>query len=148
MGDVRPIVSSDRRSDGRGHASGSRFRDAPADLNTPQSKGEQADKAEGTGDAESGAGTPDTAAAQSHGAGRAESRFTIEQMVSEYRTLRASVTRLWIDAAGGLTRKDLDDLVRFNEAIDQALAESTARFTQGLGSIMRRPRQCPPTQKR
>jgi hypothetical protein len=53
-------------------------------------------------------------------------------MVSEYRALRASVTRLWIDTAGDLTRQDLDDLVRFNEAIDQALAESTARFTRDL----------------
>jgi signal transduction histidine kinase len=42
------------------------------------------------------------------------------------------VIRLWIDATGQLTREDLDDLVRFNEAIDQALAESTKRFTQGL----------------
>jgi signal transduction histidine kinase len=53
-------------------------------------------------------------------------------MVSEYRSLRASVTRLWVDHAGELDRTDLDDLVRFNEAIDQALAESTSRFTQGL----------------
>lgn len=52
--------------------------------------------------------------------------------MSEYRALRASVIRLWIDAAGELTRDGLDDLVRFNEAIDQALAESTSRFTQDL----------------
>ena len=102
-----------------------------ADLITPQTKLEQADKSEGKSDAEPGPGRPDTAA-QSHGAARAESGFTVEQMVSEYRALRASVTRLWIDAAGELTRKDLGDLVRFNEAIDQALAESTLRFTQDL----------------
>ena len=100
-----------------------------ADLNTPQTKLEQADKSEGKSDAEPG--DPDTPA-QSHGAARAESGFTVEQMVSEYRALRASVTRLWIDATGELTREELDDLVRFNEAIDQALAESTLRFTQDL----------------
>src|SRR5688572_1618209 len=102
-----------------------------ADLNTPQSRLEQADKSEGKSDAVPDSGDPDTAA-QSHGAARAESGFTVEQMVSEYRALRASVTRLWIDATGALTRKDLDDLVRFNEAIDQALAESTLRFTKDL----------------
>jgi signal transduction histidine kinase len=102
-----------------------------ADLNTPQTKLEQVDKSEGKSDAEPGSEGPDTAA-QSHGAARAESGFTVEQMVSEYRALRASVTRLWIDAGGELTRTDLDDLVRFNESIDQALAESTSRFTQDL----------------
>ena len=102
-----------------------------ADLNTPQSKSEQADKSEGKSDADPDPETPDTAA-QSHGAARADSGFTVEQMVSEYRALRASVIRLWIDTAGELTRKDLDDLVRFHEAIDQALAESTTRFTQDL----------------
>jgi signal transduction histidine kinase len=102
-----------------------------ADLTTPQTKTEQADKAAGKRDADGEAGVPDTAA-QSHGAARAESGFTMEQMVSEYRALRASVTRLWIDHTGELARTDLGDLVRFNEAIDQALAESTSRFTQGL----------------
>jgi signal transduction histidine kinase len=102
-----------------------------ADLNTPQTRLEQADKSEGKSDAEPDSPSPDTAA-QSHGAARAESGYTVEQMVSEYRALRASVTRLWMDTGGQLTRQDLDDLVRFNEAIDQALAESTSRFTQDL----------------
>jgi signal transduction histidine kinase len=100
-------------------------------LNTPQTKSEQVDKSEGKSDADPDSEAPDTAA-QSHGAARAESGFTVEQMVSEYRALRATVIRLWIEAAGELTRKDLDDLVRFNEAIDQALAESTSRFMQDL----------------
>ena len=102
-----------------------------ADLKTPQTKLEQADKSGGKSDAEPDSGAADTAA-QSHGAARAESGFSVEQMVSEYRALRASVTRLWIEATGELTRKDLDDLVRFNEAIDQALAESTSRFSKDL----------------
>lgn len=102
-----------------------------ADLDTSQTKLEQVDKSEGKSDAEPGSRGPDTAA-QAHGAARAESGFTVEQMVSEYRALRASVTRLWIDATGELTREDLDDLVRFNEAIDQALAESTSRFALDL----------------
>ena len=37
----------------------------------------------------------------------------MEQMVSEYRALRASVIRLWTDARGELTPTDVDDLTRF-----------------------------------
>jgi signal transduction histidine kinase len=53
-------------------------------------------------------------------------------MVSEYRALRASVLRLWTKATGSLTGTDFDDLMRFNEAIDQALAESVTRYTLDL----------------
>jgi len=102
-----------------------------ADLKNPESKREQADKSKGKSDANPDPRTPDTAA-QSHGAARAESGFAVEQMVAEYRALRASVTRLWIETAGELTLKDIQDLTRFNEAIDQALAESTSRYTHDL----------------
>ena len=53
-------------------------------------------------------------------------------MVSEYRALRASVIRLWTKAQGEITPTELEDLTRFNEAIDQSLAESISRFTQDL----------------
>ncbi len=97
-----------------------------ADLRTPQSKSEQHEKA--TGDVDAGQGGPETAAME-HGAGRAESGFTIGEMAAEYRALRASVTRLWTDTVGTLEADDLNDLVRFNEAIDQALAESVTHYT-------------------
>jgi signal transduction histidine kinase len=114
----------------RDHAAG--MLDAiAADLNTPESKSEQADKSKGKSDADPDPRTPDTAA-QAHGAARADSGFTVEQMVSEYRALRATVMRLWIEAAGENPLKDRKDVIRFNEALDQAMAESTARFSQGL----------------
>jgi signal transduction histidine kinase len=56
----------------------------------------------------------------------------MEQMVAEYRALRASVVRLWTRSHDEITPTDLDDLTRFNEAIDQSLAESVTRFAQGL----------------
>lgn len=100
-----------------------------ADLKTPQDSAEQAEKSKGRADAEE----PDsTTAAESHGAGRAESGFTVEQMVAEYRALRASVIRLWTREKGELVPADVDDLTRFNEAIDQALAESVAEYNQEL----------------
>jgi signal transduction histidine kinase len=97
-----------------------------ADLRTPQTATEQADKAQGHADSP---GEEADTAAQVHGAGRAESGFTVGAMVSEYRALRASVIRLWTKASGTLTGADLEDLMRFNEAIDQSLAESVMRFT-------------------
>ena len=96
------------------------------DLRTPQTIAEQAAKSKGHADGN--AGGPDTAA-EVHGAGRAGSGFTVGEMVAEYRALRASVIRLWTRENGSLTGEDLTDLTRFNEAVDQALAESITRYT-------------------
>ena len=105
------------------------LKDIVTDLRTPQSDAEQAEKSKGN--EEPPQEDADTAA-EEHGAGRAKSGFTIGEMVSEYRALRASVIRLWTKANGSLTGSDLDDLMRFNEAIDQSLAESVTRYTQDL----------------
>ncbi|MFL5539258.1 MAG: ATP-binding protein [Longimicrobiaceae bacterium] len=102
-----------------------------ADLRTPQGGSAQSEKAKGNAPG----GDPEVpTAAEEHGAGRAESGFTVEQMVSEYRALRASVIRLWTRARGELGPADLDDLTRFNEAIDQSLAESITRYSEELGN--------------
>jgi signal transduction histidine kinase len=98
------------------------------DLDSWQSERQRSEKSQGNAPAAAGEAT----AAEEHGAGRAESGFTIEQMVSEYRALRASVIRLWTASRGGLALEDLEDLTRFDEAVDQALAESVARYTQEL----------------
>lgn len=100
-----------------------------ADLRTPQTEREQEDKSKGMVRHDPAA--PDTAA-QIHGAGRAKGGFSVGEMVSEYRALRASVIRLWAAAKGSLTGADLGDLMRFNEAIDQAIAESIERYTLDL----------------
>ena len=100
-----------------------------ADLQTPQGSLEQSEKSKGRAPSEH---PDDTTAAEEHGAGRAVSGFTIEQMVAEYRALRASVIRLWTRAKGELVPADVEDLTRFNEAIDQSLAESVARYNQNV----------------
>jgi signal transduction histidine kinase len=97
-----------------------------ADLSAPQTAKQQSDKAQGRSDA--GAHRSRTAA-QAHGAGRAESGFTVEQMVSEFRALRASVIRLWTRLKGKADSTDLQDMIRFNEAVDQAIAESITTYT-------------------
>ncbi|MGZ8414175.1 MAG: ATP-binding protein [Gemmatirosa sp.] len=98
-----------------------------ADLAEPQSGAAQSEKSKGRAPDE-GAGA--STAAEEHGAGRAESGFAIEQMVAEFRALRASVLRLWTKSERALETADIEDLTRFNEAIDQALAESVARFNR------------------
>ncbi len=72
-------------------------------------------------------GAPETAA-QTHALLRAKAGFDIEQLVAEYRALRASVLRLWFEGGKADGPEIQVDLVRFNEAIDQAVAESVAYF--------------------
>jgi signal transduction histidine kinase len=68
-------------------------------------------------------------AAAKHGALRQANDFTMLQLSAEYRVLRASVLRLWrplIDESGD---EVASELIRFNDAIDQALAESITTFS-------------------
>jgi signal transduction histidine kinase len=99
------------------------------DLDLPQTIGEQSEKAQGKRDAQL---EGQLTAAQQHGAGRALSGFTVEQMVSEFRALRASVLKLWQRERREATAEDLQDLTRFNESIDQAIAESITTYARGV----------------
>jgi signal transduction histidine kinase len=65
-----------------------------------------------------------------HGRQRERQGFEIGQMVAEYRALRATVLRLWQASGADPTAADLYDVMRFNEAVDQALAESVEVFTK------------------
>jgi signal transduction histidine kinase len=94
------------------------------DLTTSQSRDEQSEKSKGR--APKMAGAPETAA-QTHAVLRARGGFDVAQLVGEYRALRASVLQLWMDA-GPLDRTGVEDIIRFNEAIDQAVAESVGHF--------------------
>jgi signal transduction histidine kinase len=95
------------------------------DLSTPQTKEAQAEKSKGR--APKLAVAPETAA-QTHAVLRARSGFDINQLAAEYRALRSSVLSLWRDACEP-DEINLDDVVRFNEAIDQAIAESIGFFS-------------------
>ena len=103
--------------------------DIAHDLETPQSVHDEKAKSRGQTD------TPDAgadSAAQAHGAGRAGDGFTVDEMVAEYRALRASVLRRWAVACPTSSPADFEDVMRFNEAIDQSLAEALRRFSQDL----------------
>jgi signal transduction histidine kinase len=96
-----------------------------ADLANAQSEEERAAKSMGLGKRGDG-----DSAAETHAEARLLSGYTVTQLVSEYRALRSSVLALWGKAAGGGQAVDMDDVTRFNEAVDQALAESVARYEQ------------------
>ena len=96
-----------------------------ADLSTPRSVEERARKSMGLVPALFPARET---AAQTHALLRAKSGYDIKQLVSEYRALRASTLSLWADACEP-GNPELYDVIRFGEAIDQAVAESVANFS-------------------
>lgn len=97
---------------------------AAKDIDSEQSAGQEANKSKGQAQDET------DSAASEHGRIRQEDGFTMIQMVAEYRALRATVLRLWLPHVEHFTEKTTSDMLRFNEAIDQAVAESTARYTE------------------
>ena len=63
-------------------------------------------------------------AAQNFALTRLMEGFTLDQMVSEYLALRSSVLGLWLAQTGPRDNDQVVDIIRFNEAIDQALVVS------------------------
>lgn len=100
---------------------------AARDMNTAQTASEQLAKARGEG-AEK---TPSLdEAGASHGELRHTVGFDLVQMTSEFRHLRACVIRLWVNSLDSPDLAYFQDMIRFNEAIDEALAESTAAYAE------------------
>lgn len=95
-----------------------------AGMNTPQTESERSEKSKGH--APNDPHAPE--AAQTHGALRAASGFDVTQTAAEYRALRASVIRLWLRTSPSLGPHEVEELTRFNEAMDQALAETLWQF--------------------
>jgi len=89
------------------------------DLRTEQSAEEQSKKSKGQGSVNSM-----TASGRLHAEGRIQHAFTPGQMLAEFRALRASVLRLY-ERSG---HTDIAGVTRFNEAIDEVLAESMTRY--------------------
>jgi hypothetical protein len=73
------------------------------------------------------ASTDDTPA-EKHGSSRRAAGFDVNHVLGEYRMLRATVMRMWLKSRPPLGSAGVEDLVRFNEVIDQVVAESVGRF--------------------
>jgi signal transduction histidine kinase len=99
------------------------------DMETEQSSIEQHDKSRGR---RVRTALAEDSPAQSHGGDRLEQGFTINEIVSEYRAIRASVVRLWTLKTGTGNGSSLLELIRFNEAVDESMTESVARYTSRI----------------
>lgn len=94
------------------------------DIDVPQSNLEQEQKSKGLSMKKNNEATP----AELHGAERLVLGYNINNLISEYRALRASVIKLSNASCRKIPLSDPYDMVRFNEAIDQALSESVAQY--------------------
>ena len=97
------------------------------DMKLPQTAAERAQKSKGLdhpqeGDALDGA-------SKLHAVDRLGLGFDLLEVMSEYRALRASVLRLWHESSPGPDDRDVDDLTRFNESIDQSITKAVASYT-------------------
>ena len=93
------------------------------DIESPQTDAEQETKSHGDGPVKF------RSAAAIHGTLREVSGFSLVQLTAEFRALRASVLRLWLPQVREFNEEVHQELVRFNESVDQALAESADTFS-------------------
>jgi signal transduction histidine kinase len=98
------------------------------DMKRPQTAAEQAKKSKGLDrslddDALDGA-------SKLHAIDRLGLGFDLLEVISEYRALRASVLHLWHESSPGPEDRDVDDLTRFNESIDQSITKAVASYTR------------------
>ena len=100
-----------------------------ADMDSVQTAREQQDKSTGHGVGSAHSDRLNNAS-EVHGVGRVGSGLALPAVVAEYRALRASVLRLWRESNPQPDGGDLEDLTRFNEAVDQSLALAVASFTR------------------
>ncbi|TDR46804.1 signal transduction histidine kinase [Tahibacter aquaticus] len=77
-------------------------------------------------------GVPDVGGASEHGLARHAAGLSLIAMAAEFRALRAVVSRMWLGSDFVRTAQALDDLVRFNEALDQLTASAVLAFSQAV----------------
>jgi len=97
------------------------------DMKSPQTAAARAKKSKGLDhpqedDALDGA-------SKLHAVDRLGLGFDLLEVMSEYRALRASVLRLWQESSPDADDRDVDDLTRFNESIDQSITKAVASYT-------------------
>ena len=98
-----------------------------ADIEAPQTSTEQIKKSRGEKPK-----AAEYSAAETHTALRLAGGFDLNQMVSEFRALRASVIKLWGKQQTHPVPVDIADLTRFNEALDQILTEMVKHYSKKL----------------
>ena len=97
------------------------------DMETPQTASQQTAKSQGLGP-----NTTQDTPAETHGLVRLGQGFNQVQAMSEFRALRATVIRLWLNSSPEIDDAAMFQMIRFNEGVDQALGESAARFMENM----------------
>ncbi len=93
------------------------------DLDTSQTDAQQDAKAKGR--------APEDGhdSAETHGHDRQTSGFSMIDTLSEFRALRASVLSLWSQVIQTASSEHFEEVIRFGEAVDQAIAESIKAYS-------------------
>lgn len=101
------------------------------DMRTTQSEGEQHGKSVGRSRTSEASEKVDSASAK-HAEDRLEAGFDILALAAEYRALRASVLNLWSKEVPEMTTTQSKEMTRFNECVDQLLAESIQSYSDSV----------------
>lgn len=96
------------------------------DIGSNQTARQQKEKSEGRKSPSDG-----SSPGRIHGENRIGVGLGIRGIIAEYRALRASVIDLWMLSTPQLSKAEVTDLIRFNEAIDQAQTESVESYATG-----------------
>ena len=103
------------------------LRATAVDMLSDQTGAQQAEKSKGASPPwDEGVGL--TRASSTHGSDRVASGFELWAVIAEYRALRASVLRLWRESGPAPDLRDVDDVTRFNESIDQSLTHAVRSY--------------------
>ena len=102
-----------------------------ADMRTPQSEAARKAKSRGE-DADPDGDVTD--AAQIHADDRLAQGFKLNDLVAEFRALRATVLRRWGEQSPPSAAL-FDDVIRFNESIDQTLSDSIRQYSMQVEAI-------------
>ena len=98
------------------------------DMISPQTVVERSQKSKGLEDQKLNSALD--GASDAHAIDRLGLGFDMLEVMSEYRAMRASVLQLWRDSGPAADERDVEDLTRFNESIDQSLSKAVASFTK------------------
>jgi signal transduction histidine kinase len=95
-----------------------------ADMREAQNAAQQESKSRGNSNARASSFNQ---VAQRHAEDRLSHGYSINDVVAEFRSLRATVLRRWQNTAPA-GAEAFQEMIRFNEAIDQVLAESVRHY--------------------
>lgn len=126
---ARSIVGSEHldRLTLRDHA-GQILRATARDMQSPQTTADRAKRSRGLDEPRENDELD--GASDAHALDRLGLGFDMLEVMSEYRALRASVLQLWHDSGPNPEDRNVEELTRFNESIDQSLATAATCYTK------------------